>query len=261
MKKTITFLLLLFSIGAVAQVLPTPTGAAVKDQAVTLGMKFKPKSSGTAVGLMYYRNFTGAVTGQLWSSTGALLASVSFSDNTAGWKTGIFPAAVQILQGAEYTVSYFSAGGSYYATQGYFPKSFANYDATGSAYKYGATAQFPNLTFNASNYFVEPILTYTTAPPQPPTKPDTVIKYITIHDTVPVEVQITKEVWRTDTLFLKDTLAYERNSMYSDSALNKLRFDDGIYNFEFQLGAKKIRFIRQMVWAKQEYIDGQWIDQ
>jgi len=261
MKKLFTLLLILLSCYSMTQVLPTPTGTPTADRAVTLGMKFKPKQSGTAVGLMYYRNFTGTVTGQLWGATGALLASVSFADNTAGWKTAIFPAAVQITGGTEYIVSYFSPAGSYYATQAYFPKPFQLYDATGSVYRYGLTALFPTLTFNGSNYYVEPILTYTTTPPQPPQKPDTVIRYITLYDTIKIEVPVTKELWRTDTLWLKDTLAYERSSMYSDSALNKMRFDDGIWNFEFQLGAKKIRFIREFAWIKEEYINGAWIKQ
>jgi hypothetical protein len=122
------------------------------------------------------------------------------------------------------------------------------YDAVTSAYLYGPSVGFPNLNYLNTNYYVEPI--FATATPCPPSY---------IRDTIRIYQDVIVEKWRTDTLWLKDTLAYERNSMFSDSALNNLQFDDAIYNYEFTIGAKKLRFIRQYMWVREEELNGIWI--
>lgn len=250
MKFIISILLILSFCNLSAQVLPTPTTGLQTDQPVTLGMRFTPKANGQVTGVMYYRNFPGTVTGQLWTATGTLLASTTFSDNTAGWKSALFTNPVNVVTGTEYIISYFESAGQYYTSYGFFPKSFPNYDAPASAYNYGNAVSFPALSFPGSNYFVEPI--FKTVAACPPT-------YIYIRDTIRIYQDVTVEKWKTDTLWLKDTLAYERNAMFSDSALNRLQFDDAIYNFEFTIGAKKLRFIRQYMWVREEEVNGIWI--
>jgi len=167
MKKLISVILILFSCYGMAQVLPTPTTGLQEDQQVTLGMVFKPKTNGQVTGVMYYRNFPGTVTGQLWTVTGTLLASTTFSDNSSGWKSELFSTPVNVAGGTEYIVSYFASAGQYYTSYGFFPKSFPLYDAPKSAYGYGSEVVFPASSFEASNYFVEPIFIPIT--PNPPT--------------------------------------------------------------------------------------------
>ena len=58
--------------------------------AVTLGVRFQSSVAGTVSGIRYYKGSqdTGTHTGQLWSSTGTLLANATFTNETAsGWQT------------------------------------------------------------------------------------------------------------------------------------------------------------------------------
>lgn len=180
MKKLICFLLAFISLDAFNQVLQTPIGFPQVGNPVTLGMKFTAKQSGTITGIRYYRDFPGMVSGQLWDSTGTLLASVQFGDNSAGWKTQTFPAPVIADSGAEYIVSFFSSGGGYFIEQNYFPQSFQYFDAVNSVFAYSSSFSFPENTYRNSNYFVEPIFAGAIQPPPPGT--------IIIHDTITVVV-------------------------------------------------------------------------
>ena len=57
--------------------------------AVELGVKFRSDNDGIITGIRFYKgpNNTGTHTGKLWSITGALLASATFTGETAtGWQ-------------------------------------------------------------------------------------------------------------------------------------------------------------------------------
>jgi hypothetical protein len=111
-----------FTTGAVAQ-FPcsiwqdgTPTGSAESNDpnAQTSGVQFQASGSGYITGVRFYkeRDDTGAHTGSLWSSTGTLLASGTFSKETAsGWQELDFPAPVAITAGTTYVASYFTTTG------------------------------------------------------------------------------------------------------------------------------------------------------
>ncbi len=69
----------------------TPTGSidAPDTDAATLGVQFRPSSNGYIAGVRFYKEAdnTGTHTGSLWSSTGTLLATGTFSNETAsGWQ-------------------------------------------------------------------------------------------------------------------------------------------------------------------------------
>src|SRR5262249_21142747 len=68
----------------------TPAVAAASDtQAVELGLKFQAAVNGYITGIRLYKGTgnTGAHEGHLWTSSGTLLASVSFTNETAiGWQ-------------------------------------------------------------------------------------------------------------------------------------------------------------------------------
>ena len=101
-----------------------PTTTDVSDPAsVELGVKFTSDTDGTISGVRFYKglNNTGTHTGSLWSSTGALLANVTFAnEGSIGWQTATFTTPVSISAGTVYTVSYRAPVGHYSATSGAF---------------------------------------------------------------------------------------------------------------------------------------------
>src|SRR6185437_4035642 len=72
----------------------TPAVTADSDNnAVELGMKFQSSTAGWVTGVSFYKGSsnTGTHVGHLWSSTGQLLATVTFTNETAsGWQTASF---------------------------------------------------------------------------------------------------------------------------------------------------------------------------
>ena len=73
----------------------TPAVAAWPDNgSVELGVKVTPAVDGTITGVSFYKGATntGTHTGHLWGSTGAPLATATFTGETAsGWQTALFP--------------------------------------------------------------------------------------------------------------------------------------------------------------------------
>ena len=138
------------------------------DSPVELGVKFKSDTSGTIMGVRFYKsgNNTGTHVGNLWSSSGTLLASATFTaESASGWQQVNFSTPVAITANTVYVASYHSSGGHYAADQSYFKNSATNnpplhalQDGTSGSngvYMYGSTSAFPNLSFNATNYWVD----------------------------------------------------------------------------------------------------------
>ena len=85
----------------------------VDPNGVNLGVKFVATQAGTIVGMKYYKGLldTGDHVGSLWSSTGTLLASATFTtESVGGWQTVIFSNPVTVTGGTPYVVSYHSNG-------------------------------------------------------------------------------------------------------------------------------------------------------
>ena len=146
----------------------------VSSGGVELGLKFRSDVAGTVTGVRFYKGSqnTGIHTGELWSSTGQLLATATFSNESAsGWQQVNFSAPVSISPNTTYIVSYHETSG-YLA---YTPGSFASagidsgplhalasgVDGGNSVYTYGAGA-FPG-TFNgqSANYWVDVVFSPT----------------------------------------------------------------------------------------------------
>ena len=147
---------------------------------VDVGTKFQSLTSGYVTGLKFYKasTNTGTHVGQLWDSNGNLLASVTFTNESAsGWQTATFSAPVFITGSATYTVSYTDPNGHYSDTAGYFYNQFATNGPIEAAIQgdvagngvYALGSAFPNQTFNGSNYWVDPI--YSTLNPGDTTPP------------------------------------------------------------------------------------------
>src|SRR5262249_51223854 len=107
---------------------------------------------------------TGAHVAHLWSATGTLLATATFTNETAsGWQQVNLPNPIMIAAGTTYVVSYHSDG-DYSADSNYFTGTHNNGSLTalasgesggGGLYAYGTGAIFPTNSFNASNYWVD----------------------------------------------------------------------------------------------------------
>ena len=129
---------------------------------VNLGIQFQAASNGTITGIRFYKEVdnTGTHTGSLWSSTGALLATGTFSSETAsGWQELDFSTPVAVTAGTTYVASYFTSTGHYADTSGGLASAVTNGPltalASGGVYAYGPASAFPSSTFNASNYWVD----------------------------------------------------------------------------------------------------------
>ncbi len=141
----------------------TPANTSVQDtQQVNLGVQFVSSQSGTITAIRYYKGAsdTGTHTGSLWTSTGTLLASATFTNETAsGWQTVTFSSPVTVAAGTTYVASYHS-NGRYTATAGYFSTAHTTGPLTASAsgnglYAYGSGNLFPTATYGATNYWVD----------------------------------------------------------------------------------------------------------
>ena len=103
---------------------------------------------------------TGAHIGSLWSSSGTLLASGTFTGETAsGWQELDFSSPVAITAGTTYVASYFSSTGYPAATPEGLASAVTNGPLTalagGGVYAYGSTNTFPTNTYNNNNYWVD----------------------------------------------------------------------------------------------------------
>jgi Domain of unknown function (DUF4082)/Bacterial Ig-like domain len=155
----------------------TPSGAvdANDTSAVNLGLKFQPSSSGFITGVRFYKESdnTGSHIGSLWSSTGTLLASGTFSSESAsGWQEFDFSSPVAVTANTTYVASYHTNTGHYAQTSNGLASPVTNGPltalASGGVYTYGSSNAFPSNTFNASNYWVDVVYSQT-AGATPPT--------------------------------------------------------------------------------------------
>lgn len=154
----------------------TPATITVVDTAsVELGMKFTPSANGTISGIRFYKGpqNLGTHTGTLWTSAGAVLGTVTFTNETAsGWQSATFASPISVTGGASYVVSYHS-GGYYSASSNFFASAVTNGALTAPSsassggngvYIYSASTTFPTNSFNASNYWVDVYYAQTTPP-------------------------------------------------------------------------------------------------
>jgi len=157
-----------------------PASASDPDtKAVELGVKFTADVPGLITGIRYYKSSTntGTHTATLWSSTGTLLATATFSnESVSGWQQVNFAAPVAIAANSVYVASYhtdvghYASNGAYFANSGFDHPPLHALSAGGNGgngvYVYGASA-FPTNTFNANNYWVDVV--FSAASPTTPT--------------------------------------------------------------------------------------------
>ena len=144
---------------------------------VELGVRFTSDAAGYITGIRFYKGSTNTGThiGNLWSNTGTLLATATFTNETAsGWQQVTFASPVAISANTTYVASYNTTAGNYSYDQNYFTSQYNNpplhgvQDGSSSGsngiYGYGASA-FPTGTYLSTNYYVDVVFaTAITAP-------------------------------------------------------------------------------------------------
>ena len=136
--------------------------------AVELGVKFTSDVAGTINGVRFYKASTNTGTHwpSLWTASGTLLASATFTNETAsGWQQVLFSSPVSIAANTIYVAGYFAPNGHYSDTSPGFSSAVdslllhavANTTSPNGVYAYNPLSIFPTNTFNASNYFVDVI--------------------------------------------------------------------------------------------------------
>jgi hypothetical protein len=138
------------------------------DNPVELGMKFRSDIRGYITSVRFYKACanTGTHIGDLWLTNGTILATATFTGETAsGWQQVDFASPVAINSNTVYVAAYHCNNGHYSEDDNYFHSSgvdnpplhvLANGVFGGNGvYAYGATNTFPNQTYNAANYWVD----------------------------------------------------------------------------------------------------------
>jgi hypothetical protein len=156
---------------------PTPgTPHNADPGAVEVGVQLRSEIDGYITGIRFYKHpgNTGVHTGSLWTAGGTVLATGTFTGETAcGWQLLQLANPVRISASTTYVASYHTTGG-YAQDVGYFSlqssadpwkgvwnpplRALASGEGGGPAlngvYRYGAHA-FPDQTFSGANYWVD----------------------------------------------------------------------------------------------------------
>jgi hypothetical protein len=141
---------------------------------VELGVRFTSDVAGSISGIRFYKGSAdiGPHIGNLWTNTGTLLNTATFSNETAsGWQQVNFASPVAIAANTTYVASYNTASGNYAYDQNYFAVAYNNAPLHGAqdggaagsngVFLYGASA-FPTGTYLSTNYYVDVVLTTAT---------------------------------------------------------------------------------------------------
>lgn len=137
--------------------------------AYELGLRFYSVVNGSVVAIRFYKaaGETGTHTGRLWDAEGRLLASTTFTGETAsGWQEQALPVPVPIAAFTIYTVSV-NTGGAYVATVGGLDQQIASgalRSVVGNNGVYGPPGSYPTSTYRGSDYFRDLVLVEDVSP-------------------------------------------------------------------------------------------------
>ncbi len=146
------------------------TPAVASTDAAELGLTVMSDVPGFITGVRFYKGSKnlGTHIGYLWSLNGTMLASVTFTNESAtGWQQANFATPVAIDANTAYVVSYWAPKGHYADDTGYFATAGVTnlmlsappdgqYGPNGS---YATSKAFPSGSSSASNYWVDVVFT------------------------------------------------------------------------------------------------------
>ncbi|MDB5352799.1 MAG: hypothetical protein JWN86_4046 [Planctomycetota bacterium] len=141
-----------------------------------LGLKFRSDVAGSVTGVRFYKQtWMNGYThvGHLWSSTGTLLATATFTGETAsGWEQVKFSNPVAVAANTVYLVSFSTGGGYAGISSGFFSAggldngplhALANSTSGGNGV-YQSSGRFPNVNGSGMNFWVDVAFTPSSAP-------------------------------------------------------------------------------------------------
>ena len=151
----------------------TPLSPADVDAgSVNIGLKFTSDVAGHVTGVRFYKGTgnTGTHVGTLWTASGTLLGSVTFTNETAsGWQQMNFATPIAITANTVYVVSYIAPQGHYAGDDSAFASAGAdnaplhalsNAASGGNGiYTYATATAFPSSTWASTNYWVDVVFT------------------------------------------------------------------------------------------------------
>ena len=145
-----------------------PSSTVSDSTAVELGVRFSSDVAGSVTGVRFYKSAgnTGSHVANLWTTTGTLLATTTFTNETAsGWQQATFATPVPIAANTTYIVSYHTSSGHFSYDRPYFsgagvdtPPLHALADGVSGGnglFVYGAASAFPTQSYSSSNYWVD----------------------------------------------------------------------------------------------------------
>jgi hypothetical protein len=158
----------LFTTQAPAQLSTTEGTGASGDY--ELGMRFTSDAPGVIQAIRYYKSpgETGTHVGRIWSSTGQLLATVTFTNESpSGWQQQALTTPLAIAAGTTYVVSV-NISAFYASTSGGFSSAISHGGLNapvGAGIFNNAPGAFPATSFSNTNYFRDVVFIAGTAPP------------------------------------------------------------------------------------------------
>jgi hypothetical protein len=124
-----------------------------------LGLRFTATVAGQITGVRFFKSpsETGTHTGKVYSASGALLGSVTFTSETAsGWQQAQFASPITITANTEYTVTVNTGNKYYVATVNGLAAQTSNGNlrsVVGNNGVYGPVGAKPTKSYNNTNYF------------------------------------------------------------------------------------------------------------
>jgi hypothetical protein len=138
---------------------------------VEVGVKFRSQTTGRITAIRFYKGAsnTGTHVGHLWTRAGQLLASITFTNETAsGWQQAQLSTPVEIAANTTYIASYHAPNGNYATNLDGFAAAGVdnpplralrdNEDGGNGLYGYGPSGTFPNGTYRSENYWVDVVM-------------------------------------------------------------------------------------------------------
>jgi len=139
----------------------TPGANAYTVGSYDVGLKFSSAVPGIVTGVRFYKQayMNGSVhLGNLWSSSGNLLATAVFTDETAsGWQQVSFASPVAIAANTTYVVSFSTGGGYFGITTNSFQAASQNgpLQIPANAGVFGPAGTFPKISSAGMNFWAD----------------------------------------------------------------------------------------------------------
>lgn len=152
---------------------PSIPNASDNGTSYELGMKLQSAKSGQITAIRYWKaaSETGTHVGRIWASSGAVLATVTFSNETAsGWQQQALNTPVNIQANTTYVVSV-NINGFFADTHSGLASSVVNGNlssvADGNNGVYGSPGSLPTNSYLNSNYFCDVVFVASSASSNP----------------------------------------------------------------------------------------------